>query len=62
MIELSKYWSRDKTREATVNKNAKGYYVVMSENGNIKKTVELYEHSEYYAEDAAENWVERIIQ
>lgn len=44
-------------REARVFKNKEGFYVEFFIDGNLQKTVPMFEHSESYAESAAENWV-----
>ena len=60
---LSKYFSEDAdtngdfVRTAEVRKNINGYYVDYYENGHKVSSTKLYDHSESYAEDAAENWV-----
>lgn len=55
---LSEYMRNDRT--AKVGKNEFGFYVELYEKNSHVKTVEVYDKSEYYAEDLAENWVEKI--
>jgi hypothetical protein len=61
--ELSTYWGDDeyKNRKATVMRNSHGYYVDMWESDQLVETRTLYEHSEIYAENAAENYVLGIM-
>lgn len=60
---LSKYFSEETDsageyiRSAEVKKNINGYYVDFYENGHKFGSTKLYDHTESYAEDAAENWV-----
>ncbi len=58
-IELSTYWGDDEFsyRKAYVMKNSHGYYVDMWEHEQLIESRSLYEHSERYAEDCAENYV-----
>ena len=64
---LSEYFSDEtdssgnRLRTAEVKKNINGYYIDCYENGNKVLSSKLYEHSESYAEDAAENWVLGIL-
>lgn len=57
---MSQYGSPEK-REAFVYKNRKGFYVDLFRSGEYVRTVEVYDHSESYAEDVAENWVLRVL-
>jgi hypothetical protein len=61
--ELSTYWGDDqyKNRMANVMKNELGFYVDLYENKKLIETRTLYEHSEIYAENAAENFVMGIL-
>ena len=54
-------YSRDE-RTSIVKKNEKGFFVELLSNGNIIEIREVYDKSERYAEDVAENWVDAIIQ
>ena len=53
-------YSRDE-RTSIVKKNEKGFFVELLSNGNIIEIREVYDKSERYAEDVAENWVDAII-
>ena len=53
-------YSRDE-RTSIVKKNKKGFFVELLSNGNIIEIREVYDKSERYAEDVAENWVDAII-
>lgn len=57
--EWHRYMSEDK--EAVVMKDEKGFYVELYELGKLREVRKVYNHSEWYAEDLAENWVEGII-
>ena len=48
-------------REAFVYKINKGFYVELYRSDLYVRTVEVFEHSESYAENVAENWVLRIL-
>ena len=64
---LSEYFSDEtdasgnRLRTAEVKKNINGYYIDCYENGHKVLSSKLYEYSESYAEDAAENWVLGIL-
>ena len=49
-------------RQAIVLKNANGFYVELYDTDELIETRELYNHSELYAENCAENWVDGIIK
>ena len=53
-------YSRDE-RTAVVKRDKKGFFVELLSNGNIIEIREVYDKSERYAEDVAENWVDAII-
>jgi len=61
--EISTYWGDDeyKRRRASVMKNTHGYYVDMWEDDQLIESRTLYDHSEIYAENCAENYVLGII-
>lgn len=59
---LSEYFGRDNGRTAVIYHNTHGYEVEFLEHGERKDFRLLYEHSRDYVEDAAENWVEGIIE
>lgn len=48
-------------RESFVYKINKGFYVELYRKDLYVRTVEVFERSESYAEDVAENWVLRIL-
>ncbi len=48
-------------RKAIVLKNANGFYVELYDTDELIETRELYNHSELYAENCAENWVDGIF-
>jgi len=61
--QLSTYWG-DKpyeNRMAYVMKNEQGYYIEMYDKDTLIETRPLYDHSEVYAESAAENYVMGIL-
>lgn len=59
---ISEYIGTEKSkRTAQVRKNASGFYVDLREDDIVVKVVELYDHSEEYAESVAENWVLGIL-
>ena len=63
MIKLHDYWGSDEysNRRAEVMKNVHGFYVIMYVDDKPIETRELYQHSERYAEDCAENYVMGIF-
>lgn len=58
---LSAYYSEDGLREAHVRKDVYGFFVDLLIDGVVKETRVLYEHSESYAENCAENFALGII-
>ena len=60
---ISTYWGDGEfnNRKASVMKNEKGYYVDMYKDDTLIESRPLYNHSESYAEDCAENFVMGII-
>lgn len=62
-MELSGYYGSDEysDRTAKVFRNKQGFYVEMYLNNKLEERRDLYDHSEYYAEDCAENWVMGVI-
>lgn len=58
----SRHWSVNGKREAKVLLSDLGYLVEMYEKSRLIHTVELFDKSEQYAEDAAENWALGIIK
>tara|TARA_Y100000114_G_C11610072_1_gene254665 strand:+ start:294 stop:500 length:207 start_codon:yes stop_codon:yes gene_type:complete len=61
---ISTYWGSEKyeKRRAEVMKDENGFYVDMYFDGELVESRPLYDHSERYAEDCAENYVMGIIQ
>lgn len=61
--ELSSYWGIEKysDRKANVLRDDRGYYVEFYEGQNLLEKRTLYDHSEVYAENAAENYVLGIL-
>jgi hypothetical protein len=60
---ISSIQGRDKysDRHALVCKNAEGYYINCYDDKDLVKRIDVYKHSERYAEDAAENYVLGIL-
>ena len=60
---ISTYWgdAEYSNRRAEVMKNDQGFYVDMYKEDKLIESRPLYEHSERYAEDCAENYVMGII-
>ena len=54
------HYERDH-RVAKVFRSYEGHYVEFFENQVMVERRELYKHTEQYAEDAAENWVDKVI-
>ena len=48
-------------RKAIVLKNAEGFYVKCYVANDLVKRIDVYKHSERYAEDAADNFVLGIL-
>lgn len=48
-------------RHALVLKNADGFYVRLYEGRVLAKRIDVYKHTERYAEDAAENYILGIL-
>ena len=61
--ERSGYFGTDeyKDRSAKVFKNEHGFYVELYTNDQLEERRDLYNHSQYYSEDCAENWVLGVI-
>lgn len=53
---ISQHWSANGKRSATVVKSHKGFSVEFYEKSKLIRTTDMFEHSQQYAEDAAENW------
>lgn len=63
-VELSTFWGDGEysNRKANVCKDDNGFLVEFYENDKLIEPRHLYEHSEIYAENAAENWVIGVIR
>ena len=61
MVDKQMHTFRRDPRYAEVHKNTNGFYVELYENNQLVETREAYKHSESWAEDIAENWVDEII-
>jgi hypothetical protein len=64
---ITTMFSDDGKREAQVFRNEGGLFVNMFQRNGQEKLelihkVDVSEHNEYYAEDAAENWVTYVIR
>jgi len=59
MVKLHEYFSENKDRFATIYVEEGVLYVYCYEDGELVTTVNCIGRSEQYAEDAAENWVNR---
>ncbi len=60
---MAQFWheySRD-TRKAIVKRNSKGFFVNLYEDNIKLEKRKVYRHSERYAEDVAENWVDGLM-
>ena len=53
---VSEHWSENGKRHAIVLHTEQGYCVEFYEKSRLKRTVEVFDKSLQYAEDAAENW------
>jgi len=58
-IHLSTFMNPEFNRKAELSKDTYHYIVRMFENGQLMKTELLENHSVYYAEDLAENFVQK---
>jgi len=66
-VELSTFWGDPRNdeyvnRKAIVCKDDNGFLVEFYEDDELVEPRYLYEHSEIYAENAAENWVIGVIR
>jgi len=61
---ISTYWGDNEysDRKAIVMKNSEGFYVEFYKEEKLWERRNVYEHSEIYAENTAENFVMGIIQ
>ena len=61
--EHHRYHGTDKysKRTAIVWRNAEGYYIKCYDNKDMFKRIDVYKHSETYAENTAENFVLGIL-
>ena len=60
MAQIWHEYSRD-TRKAIVKRNSKGFFVNLYEDDITLEKRKVYRHSERYAEDVAENWVDGLM-
>jgi len=58
--ELYHSFSKDE-RQAEVYRTSKGFEVELYEKNDWSATRKVHQHSETYAENVAENWVERVF-
>lgn len=58
---LSEYVSPDGVRRAVITDRF-GYWVDMWENGQLVDSRDLTNHTEQYAKECADNWIEGIIK
>ena len=56
-VKLHVFMDEERDRKASVHKNEQGFYVKLFEGGFLREVRRLYNHSEQYAEDCAENFV-----
>ena len=56
-IKLHTFYSDDHIRKASVHKNEYGHYVKLYVEDNLREVRRLYNNSEQFAEDCAENFV-----
>lgn len=56
---MHEYWKND--RKAVVRKTNKGYEVDLFVNDDIQEIREVHKHSELYAENVAENFVDGLF-
>lgn len=60
---LSEYHADDDSqRSAIVGQDSHGFVVELYEGNELKETRCVYDHSESYAEDVAENWCQGLIK
>ena len=60
---LSEYYADDGSeRSAIIGRDQHGFVVELYEGNELKETRCVYNHSEAYAEDVAENWCQGMIQ
>ena len=60
--EMQTYFSDDKIKVAKVYEAYEGWFVEFYKNNKLVERRDLFEHSEEYAENAAENWVLGVIK
>ena len=59
---ITQFWSDNVKISATVVKSMKGYCVEFYEKSRLIRTTDMFDHSQQYAEDAAENWCLGILK
>ena len=62
MTTLTTFFSDDNKREACVVRAESGLQVEVYELDALVRIIDVSNHSEYYAEDVAENWVTYVIR
>lgn len=58
---VGEFWDPGGKRSATVVKTVRGFAVEFYEKSKLIRTVNMFEHTLQYAEDAAENWCLGVI-
>jgi len=59
--ELISQYGRPQSREAFIFKNRQGFFVELYRGTLLIRVIECFDHSQSYAEDVAENWIQRIL-
>jgi hypothetical protein len=49
-------------RDAEICEDSNGFYVDLYKNGKLFGTVNVREHSVYYAQNVVENWEQGVLQ
>jgi hypothetical protein len=64
MKTIGEYYGRGQydNRRAVINENENKYFVDLYLNDVRQKTIDASEHSFWYAEDTAENWIAGITK
>ena len=58
---LISQYGKPQSREAFIFKNRQGLFVELYRDTMLVRVVECFDHSESYAEDVAENCIQRIL-
>lgn len=61
-VEVSRYYSEDRVKEAVILDHGDRFTVECFENGQLLTSIDLVGKSIHYAEDTAENFVTEIFQ